>query len=145
MIQFQGFKPESMPKIANSLGYNGDMQGFQQYLDQNKDKQDMMNQYTQKAQQMAAGGMPNKYKGFSNLPEDVRIGAVFGWVYYLWGGSIVTANDEHKWFDTWAWERITQDTLFSCAHCYLTYFSVYLRSKSWSLNMLILCSMPTSP
>ena len=29
MIQFQGFKPESMPKIANSLGYNGDMQGFQ--------------------------------------------------------------------------------------------------------------------
>ena len=39
-----------MPKIANSLGYNGDMQGFQQYLDQNKDKQDMMNQYMQKAQ-----------------------------------------------------------------------------------------------
>jgi len=72
MIQFQGFQPESMPKIANSLGYNGDMQGFQQYLDQNKDKQDMMNQYTQKAQQMAAGGMPNKYKGFSNLPEDVQ-------------------------------------------------------------------------
>ena len=72
MIQFQGFKPESMPKIANSLGYNGDMQGFQQYLDQNKDKQDMMNQYTQKAQQMAAGGVPSKYKGFSKLPEDVQ-------------------------------------------------------------------------
>lgn len=72
MIQFQGFKPESMPKIANSLGYNGDMQGFQQYLDQNKDKQGMMNQYMQKAQQMANGGMPNKYKGFSKLPEDVQ-------------------------------------------------------------------------
>ena len=72
MIQFQGFKPESMPKIANSLGYNGDMQGFQQYLDQNKDKQDMMNQYTQKAQQMAAGGVPTKYKGFSKLPEGVQ-------------------------------------------------------------------------
>ena len=72
MIQFQGFKPESMPKIANSLGYNGDMQGFQQYLDQNKDKQDMMNQYTQKAQQMAAGGVPTKYKGFSQLPEGVQ-------------------------------------------------------------------------
>ena len=72
MIQFQGFKPESMPKIANSLGYNGDMQGFQQYLDQNKDKQDMMNQYMQKAQQMANGGMPNKYKGFSKLPETVQ-------------------------------------------------------------------------
>ena len=72
MIQFQGFKPESMPKIANSLGYNGDMQGFQQYLDQNKDKQDMMNQYMQKAQQMAEGGVPSKYKGFSKLPEAVQ-------------------------------------------------------------------------
>ena len=72
MIQFQGFKPESMPKIANSLGYKGAMQGFQQYLDQNKDKQDMMNQYMQKAQQMANGGMPNKYKGFSKLPEAVQ-------------------------------------------------------------------------
>jgi len=72
MIQFQGFKPESMPKIANSLGYNGDMQGFQQYLDQNKDKQDMMNQYMQKAQQMASGGVPSKYKGFSQLPEAVQ-------------------------------------------------------------------------
>ena len=72
MIQFQGFKPESMPKIANSLGYNGNMQGFQQYLDQNKDKQDMMNQYMQKAQQMANGGVPSKYKGFSNLPEAVQ-------------------------------------------------------------------------
>ena len=72
MIQFQGFKPESMPKIASSLGYNGDMQGFQQYLDQNKDKQDMMNQYMQKAQQMAQGGVPTKYKGFSKLPEGVQ-------------------------------------------------------------------------
>jgi len=72
MIQFQGFKPESMPKIASSLGYNGDMQGFQQYLDQNKDKQDMMNQYMQKAQKMAEGGVPSKYKGFSKLPEGVQ-------------------------------------------------------------------------
>ena len=72
MIQFQGFKPESMPKIANSLGYKGDMQGFQQYLDQNKDKQDMMNQYMQKAQKMAEGGVPSKYKGFSKLPEGVQ-------------------------------------------------------------------------
>ena len=23
------------------------------------------------------------------------------------GGSIVTNNDKHKWFDTWAWGRIT--------------------------------------
>ena len=45
---------------------------FKQYLDQNKDKQDMMNQYMQKAQKMAEGGVPSKYKGFSKLPEDVQ-------------------------------------------------------------------------
>ena len=45
MIQFQGFKPEAMKKIAGSLGYNGDMNGFQSYLDQNQDKQQKMNEY----------------------------------------------------------------------------------------------------
>ena len=37
-----------------------------------KNKQDMMNQYMQKAQQMAEGGVPRKYKGFSKLPEGVQ-------------------------------------------------------------------------
>jgi len=61
MIQFQGFKPEAMKKIAGSLGYNGDMNGFQSYLDQNQDKQQKMNEYMQKAEQMAKGGMVRKY------------------------------------------------------------------------------------
>ena len=72
MMQFQGFKPEAMPKIANSLGYQGDMQGFQQYLDQNEDKKQIMDQYMKKAQEMASGGVPSKYKGFSKLPEPVQ-------------------------------------------------------------------------
>ena len=59
-MQFQGFKPEAMPKIANSLGYQGDMQGFQQYLDQNEDKKQIMDQYMKKAEEMARGGSVRK-------------------------------------------------------------------------------------
>ena len=62
-MQFQGFKPEAMPKIANSLGYQGDMQGFQQYLDQNEDKKQIMDQYMKKAQEMARGGSVQKFAG----------------------------------------------------------------------------------
>ena len=63
MIQFQGFKPEAMPKIANSLGYQGDMQGFQQYLDQNQDKKQIMDQYMKKAEEMARGGSVQRFAG----------------------------------------------------------------------------------
>jgi hypothetical protein len=63
MIQFQGFKPEAMPKIANSLGYQGDMQGFQQYLNQNQDKKQIMDQYMKKAEEMARGGSVQRFAG----------------------------------------------------------------------------------
>jgi hypothetical protein len=63
MMQFQGFKPEAMPKIANSLGYQGDMQGFQQYLDQNEDKKRIMDQYMKKAEEMARGGSVQRFAG----------------------------------------------------------------------------------
>ena len=73
MIQFKGFKPEGMQKIANSMGYQGDMSGFQNYLNQNPDKQKTMDMYQQQAIQMVKGGsVPNKYKGFSKLPEGVQ-------------------------------------------------------------------------
>ena len=42
---FGGFKPEAMQRIANGLGYNGDMSGFDQYLNSNPDKQQKMNGY----------------------------------------------------------------------------------------------------
>ena len=57
MMQFGGFKPEAMQRIANSLGYQGtDMSGFDQYLMQNPDKKQMMDMYQNKAMQMAKGG-----------------------------------------------------------------------------------------
>ena len=57
MMQFKGFKPEAMQRIANNLGYQGDMSGFNTYLNQNPDKKQQMDMYQQKAIQMAEGGV----------------------------------------------------------------------------------------
>ena len=35
MIQFKGFKPAAMQRIAGTLGYQGNMEGFSEYLNQN--------------------------------------------------------------------------------------------------------------
>ena len=34
MMQFKAFKPEAMNKIAKTMGYQGDMGKFQQYIEQ---------------------------------------------------------------------------------------------------------------
>jgi len=73
MIQFKGFKPQAMQRIAGTMGYQGDMSGFNTFLEQNPDKMQMMNMYQDKAVQMVKGGsVPSKYKGFSKLPENVQ-------------------------------------------------------------------------
>jgi hypothetical protein len=56
MAMFKGFKPQGLQKIANSMGYTGSLEGFDSYLQQNPDKQNMMNMYNQRAVQMAQGG-----------------------------------------------------------------------------------------
>src|SRR6056300_867735 len=56
MAMFKGFKPQGLQKIANSMGYTGSLEGFDSYLQQNPDKQNMMNMYNQRAVQMARGG-----------------------------------------------------------------------------------------
>jgi len=61
MKQFKGFKPEAMQRIAGTLGYQGDMQGFNQYLNQNPDKMQQMGMYQQKALQMVNGGMVQNF------------------------------------------------------------------------------------
>ena len=35
---FKGFKPQAMQKIASSMGYQGPIQDFDAYLEQNPDK-----------------------------------------------------------------------------------------------------------
>ena len=57
---FGGFKPDALQRIAGSLGYSGDMAGFDQYLQQNPDKQQRMDYYNNRAMQMAAGGYVKK-------------------------------------------------------------------------------------
>lgn len=60
MLQFGGFKPEAQKRIANRLGYFGDMSMFNTYLAQNPDKQMQMQQYNQQAINMVRGGMARK-------------------------------------------------------------------------------------
>ena len=69
---FKAFKPSGMEKIARSMGYQGNMQGFQDFLAQDPMKQQKMNDYTNKAMQMAKGGMVKKFQtGGSVQPNAV--------------------------------------------------------------------------
>ena len=56
MAMFKGFKPQAMEKIANKMGYQGSMQNFDNYLQQNPEKQREMIVYEQQAMKMARGG-----------------------------------------------------------------------------------------
>jgi len=60
MMQFKAFKPQAMNKIAQAMGYQGDMGQFQQYIEQDPARQQQMNMYTNVAQRMARGGMVKK-------------------------------------------------------------------------------------
>jgi hypothetical protein len=62
MAMFKAFKPSGMEKIARSMGYQGDMQGFQDYLATNPAQQQQMDMYTNKAMQMAKGGVVKKFQ-----------------------------------------------------------------------------------
>ena len=63
MIQFKGFKPQAMQRIAGTLGYQGDMSGFNDYLNQNPDKKEQMDMYQNKAVQMLQGGLVKMQQG----------------------------------------------------------------------------------
>ena len=70
---FGGFKPEAMQRIAGNLGYQGEMSGFNSYLDNNPDKKQKMNMYNQKAMQMVNGGMAIKFQdGGTYTPSSPR-------------------------------------------------------------------------
>jgi len=63
MMQFKAFKPQAMNKIAQTMGYKGNMDQFQQYIEQDPTRQQQMNMYTNAAQKMAQGGMvKNNYQ-----------------------------------------------------------------------------------
>jgi SWI/SNF chromatin-remodeling complex subunit SWI1 len=71
---FGGFKPDAMQRIAGTLGYSGDMSGFQQYLANNPDKQAQMDQFKQAAMMMARGGAVQKFQvgGFPQVNNTLQ-------------------------------------------------------------------------
>ena len=62
MAMFKAFKPSGMEKIARAMGYQGNMQGFQDYLAQDPMRQQQMQTYQNKAMQMAKGGVVQKFQ-----------------------------------------------------------------------------------
>jgi len=69
MAMFKAFKPSGMEKIARSMGYQGNMQGFQSFLAQDPMRQQKMNDYTNKAMQMAKGGVVKMQTGGTTQPQ----------------------------------------------------------------------------
>ena len=57
MAIFTGFKPTGLQKIANKLGYEGSLDNFENYLEQNPEKKRQMIVYEESAKQMARGGV----------------------------------------------------------------------------------------
>ena len=84
MMQFKAFKPSGMEKIARSMGYQGNMQGFQNFLATDPAKQQQMDRYTNSARMMARGGVVKMQEGGdmgSGGPMDKPKG------YTLFGGG----------------------------------------------------------
>ena len=75
MAMFKAFKPEAMNKIAKVMGYSGDMNQFQQYIEQDPMRQQQMQMYTNAAQMMAKGGMARKkyQEGGAVTAEQVQL------------------------------------------------------------------------
>ena len=69
MIQFKGFKPQAMQRIAGTMGYQGDMGNFNTFLEQNPDKMQQMNMYQDKAIQMLKGGVVRMQEGGTVPPQ----------------------------------------------------------------------------
>jgi len=69
MAIFKAFKPSGMEKIARSMGYQGDMISFQDFLAQDPKRQQKMNDFTMRAQQMAKGGVVKMQEGGDTPPD----------------------------------------------------------------------------
>ena len=74
MAIFTGFKPTGLQKIANRLGYEGSLDNFENYLDQNPEKKRQMTVYEESAKQMAKGGVVKMQEGGA-LPRPLGIQA----------------------------------------------------------------------
>ena len=67
MAMFKAFKPEAMNKIAGAMGYTGNMDSFQQYIEQDPARKARMDGFVKAAQTMAKGGMVRKMQTGGNV------------------------------------------------------------------------------
>ncbi len=90
MMQFKAFKPDAMKKIAGAMGYSGDMNQFQNYIEQDPARKARMDGFVKSAQQMARGGMVKKLAegGAINPGFDISVPPMYGpeGTYSLTGG-----------------------------------------------------------
>ena len=63
MAVFKAFKPEAMNKIAQSMGFSGNMREFESFIEQDPARQARMKQFTNAAIQMAKGGVVKMQTG----------------------------------------------------------------------------------
>ena len=70
MARFLRFKEGGLAKIATSLGYTGDMSGFQDYLESNPSLKNRMKQFEDSAIQMASESKNSTYQQTQQQPEN---------------------------------------------------------------------------
>jgi hypothetical protein len=70
MNVFQGFKPSGLEKIANAMGFQGDQRQFQQFLQDNPDRQAEMLRYQDVARKMVAGGYVKRMQEGGDVPDE---------------------------------------------------------------------------
>ena len=75
---FKAFKPSGMEKIARAMGYQGNMQGFQDFIAQDPMRQQRMQQFTNQAVQMARGGIVKMQEGGATTPIPPDKGQIEG-------------------------------------------------------------------
>ena len=90
---FTGFKPSGMQKIANRLGYKGDMVNFDSYLEQNPDKKRQMIVFEDAAKRMAEGGLIKMQEGGTPIASIPPMYAPEG-EYSLTGGPNPNLNTQ---------------------------------------------------
>ena len=82
MAVFRAFKPEAMNKIAQSMGFSGNMREFESFIEQDPARQARMKQFTNAAMQMAKGGsafgMLSVKAGIDNNPKPTQADRIAG-------------------------------------------------------------------
>jgi len=67
--QFGGFQPSGKAKIAQSMGFQGPMEQFDKFLQDNPDKQSEMMRYEDFAKKMVSGGYVAKMQEGGDAPK----------------------------------------------------------------------------